>query len=164
GEVAPSMSPSMDIQISSNFERALFDLLDRDASAVRSLMADLKSKGRYTLPQGLQTHLREKFKSGRTSEAETLATIKQAYAETEELICPHTAVGVFVANQHQSATPMVTLATAHPAKFPDAVFQATGKTPVLPARLADKLSGPERVTEVPNDLAALQALVRKARA
>ena len=164
GEVQPSMSPSMDIQISSNFERALFDLLDRDAGAVRNLMGDLKTKGGYTLPQGLQTHLREKFKSGRTSEAETSETIRQAYAETEELICPHTAVGVHVAAHHQSATPMVTLATAHPAKFQDAVFRATGKAPVLPARLADKLSGPERVTEVQNDLAALQALVRKARA
>jgi threonine synthase len=162
GEVRPSFSPSMDIQISSNFERALFDLLGRDAAAVRALMADLK-KGGYALPQGLKTALNVAFKSGRTSEEETLATIRSTLADAGEVICPHTAVGVHVAKHHLSATPMVTLATAHPAKFPDAVKQACGISPALPARLAEKLAGPERVTRVANDLASLQTLVREQR-
>ena len=163
GAVTPSYSPSMDIQISSNFERALFDLLGRDADAVRKLMGDLKTSGGYALPQGLKTALNQAFRSGRVSEAETLGEIAAVHDETGLLICPHTAVGTHVARSHLGAVPMVTLATAHPAKFPDAVAKASGVTPQLPARLADKLSGPERVTRVTNDLGALEALVRERR-
>jgi threonine synthase len=158
--VKPSISPSMDIQVSSNFERALFDALGRDGHAVAALMADLKSGG-FRIPQGALQALREGFASGRCSEAETSGTIAQTLANTGELLCPHSAVGVKVAVEEMGVNPMVTLATAHPAKFPDAVQAATGIRPPLPPRMADLYDRPERVTRVPDDLTALQALIRE---
>jgi threonine synthase len=160
--VAPSISPSMDIQVSSNFERALFDVYDRDGPAVAALMAELKAGG-YRLSQGALGRLREVFASGRVSEAETLGAIHRTFAETAMTVCPHTAVGIAVAGAHLGAVPMVTLATAHPAKFPDAVERATGLRPALPNRMADLYDRAERVTEVPNDLAALMTLIRERR-
>ncbi len=158
--VTPSISPSMDIQVSSNFERALFDAYGRDGGAVAALMEDLKS-GAFRISQGALETLRATFASGRCSEDETTATIKAELAASGELLCPHGAVGVKVAQEHLGTTPMITLATAHPAKFPDAVEAATGIRPALPPRMADLFDRPERVTRVPNDLAALQALVRE---
>ncbi|MBI1170672.1 threonine synthase [bacterium] len=158
--VKPSISPSMDIQVSSNFERALFDAYDRDGAAVAALMAELKSGG-FRISQGALQKLRDEFASGRCSEAETLATIKWTLAATGELLCPHGAVGVKVAEEHLGQTPMITLATAHPAKFPDAVETATGLRPALPRHMADLYERPERVTRVPDDLAALQTLIRE---
>jgi threonine synthase len=105
--------------------------------------------------------LRSTFASGRCDEDETLATIRRTLLQTGELLCPHSAVGVKVAEEHVGAAPMVTLATAHPAKFPDAVERATGIRPGLPPHMADLFDRPERMTRVPNDLAALQALVRE---
>lgn len=156
--VKPSISPSMDIQVSSNFERALFDALGRDGAAVAALMADLKAGG-FRIPQGALQALREGFASGRCSEEETSATIARTLAATGELLCPHSAVGVKVAEEQLGANPMVTLATAHPAKFPDAVHAATGIRPPLPPRMADLYDRPERVTRVPDDLTALQTLI-----
>ncbi|WP_126976859.1 threonine synthase [Frigidibacter oleivorans] len=162
--VTPSISPSMDIQVSSNFERALFDAYGRDGRAVAQLMGELKATGGFTVSQGALQTLREVFGSGRVSEDETRATIRDTLAATGELLCPHSAVGVCVANAHiRPEAPMVTLATAHPAKFPDAVEAATGIRPALPARMADLFDRPERVTRVPNDLAALEALVHERR-
>jgi threonine synthase len=158
--VKPSMSPSMDIQVSSNFERALFDAYGRDGTAVAALMAELKAGG-FTISQGALQMLRATFASGRCSEQETLATIHRTFAETGELLCPHGAVGVKVAADHLGEVPMITLATAHPAKFPDAVELASGLRPALPVRMGDLFQRPERVTRVPNDLAALQSLVRE---
>lgn len=158
--VRPSISPSMDIQVSSNFERALYDALGRDGGAVQALMENLKQGGGFTIPPAALAALREHFDSGRCDEAETSATITRTLTATGELLCPHSAVGVKVANAHLGATPMVTLATAHPAKFPDAVQAATGIRPALPPRMADLFDRPERVTRVPNDLAALKDLVR----
>jgi len=158
--VKPSISPSMDIQVSSNFERALFDAYGRDGAAVAQLMDEMKSGG-FRISQGALESLRATFVSGRCSEEETLATIRAERAATGELLCPHSAVGVKVAADHLGTVPMVTLATAHPAKFPDAVEQATGIRPALPPRMADLFDRPERVTRVPNDLAALQTLVRE---
>ena len=157
--VLPSQSPSMDIQVSSNFERALFDALGRDGRAVAALMGDLRTTGRFTVPQGALQALREVFDSGRVSEDETAATIARTLKASGELLCPHSAVGVAVAEQHLGANPMITLATAHPAKFPDAVQAATGQRPALPPRMADLFDRPERVTRMANDRAALQALV-----
>jgi threonine synthase len=154
----------MDIQVSSNFERALFDVYDRDGGAVAQLMEELKGQGGFRISQGALKRLRGLFASGRCSEEETLAMITRANAEMGELLCPHSAVGVHVAQDHLGATPMITLATAHPAKFPDAVEQASGIRPGLPARMADLFDREERVTRVENDLASLQALVRKERA
>jgi threonine synthase len=158
--VRPSISPSMDIQVSSNFERALFDAYGRDGSAVTALMAEL-SAGGFHISQGALGMLRDTFASGRCSEEDTVATIRRTFAQTGEVLCPHSAVGVKVAEDHLGTTPMITLATAHPAKFPDAVEAAMGKRPDLPPHMADLFERSERMTPVPNDLASLQALVRE---
>jgi threonine synthase len=158
--VKPSISPSMDIQVSSNFERVLFDAYGRDGAAVSALMAELKAGG-FTISQGALEMLREQFASGRCGEEETRATIRSTFAETGEVLCPHSAVGVKVAADHLGTTPMITLATAHPAKFPDAVEAAMGARPALPDRMADLFDRDERVTRMPNDLAALQAHIRE---
>ncbi|MDB6453387.1 threonine synthase [Falsirhodobacter sp. 20TX0035] len=156
--VVPSISPSMDIQVSSNFERALFYAYDGDGAAVRQLMDELKAGG-FTISQGALQALSGTFASGRVSEEETTATIREVLAETGELLCPHSAVAVAVAKQHLGATPMITLATAHPAKFPDAVEAAGAARPELPPHMADLFTRAEQVTRVTNDLAALQALI-----
>ena len=157
GQTIPSISPSMDIQVSSNFERALFDAYDRDGNAVAQLMDELKAGG-FDVSQGAMQALAEHFSSGRVSEAETSAQITATLSTSAELLCPHSAVGVHVADaQRVPGTPMVTLATAHPAKFPDAVEAATGIRPPLPSRMADLYDRPERLTRVPNDLEALKA-------
>jgi len=161
--VKPSISPSMDIQVSSNFERALFEAYGRDGAAVTQLMDELKAHGGFAVSQGALEALREVYASGRVSEDETRATIRDALAASGELLCPHSAVGVRVAEAHLSDRPMVTLATAHPAKFPDAVEQAAGIRPALPPHMEGIMTRPERVTRVPNDLAALEALVRERR-
>ncbi|NBD29973.1 MAG: threonine synthase [Alphaproteobacteria bacterium] len=161
--VTPSISPSMDIQVSSNFERALFEAYDRDGAVVAAQMDELKDKGAFTISQGAIDMLRENFDSGRVSEKETLGRIKAELTRSGELLCPHSAVGVKVADDHQGATPMITLATAHPAKFPDAVEQASGIRPVLPDRMADLFERKERVTRVANDLGALETLIRENR-
>ncbi len=158
--VKPSISPSMDIQVSSNFERALFDAYGRDGKAIAALMDEMKSGG-FTISQGALQMLQGTFASGRCSEEETSATITASLKSTGELLCPHSAVGVKVANDHLGATPMITLATAHPAKFPDAVEAATGIRPGLPPRMADLFERTERVTRVKNDLGAIQALIRE---
>ena len=160
--VVPSISPSMDIQISSNFERALFDAYDRDGAAVAALMDDLKTKGGFTLSQGVLDNLRAQFDSGRVSEQETSTEITHSFATRAELLCPHSAIGVRVADaQRDPNVPMITLATAHPAKFPDAVHAATGERPELPVRMADLFERPERVTRVANDLHALKQIVQE---
>ena len=158
--VRPSISPSMDIQVSSNFERALFDAYGRDGAAVARQMEDLKAGG-FEISQGAYEALREVYVSGRASEEETMAAISRYRESHGELLCPHSAVGVHVAEAHLGATPMVTLATAHPAKFPAAVQEATGQHPPLPPRMADLYDRPERVTRVAGDLAAIQAIIRE---
>ena len=158
--VHPSISPSMDIQVSSNFERALFDAYDRDGSAVAQLMTEL-GQGGFDVSQGAAQVLSEHYASGRASEEETSKTITDTLAQSAELLCPHSAIGVKVANElRDPKTPMVTLATAHPAKFPDAVEAATGIRPPLPPRMADLYDRPERLTRVPNDLEALKAQIK----
>ena len=166
--VAPTISPSMDIQVSSNFERALYWAYGGDGGAVRQLMAELKATGGFAISQGALETLRGWYGSGRTGEDETRAAIARIHAETGEILCPHTAVGVDVAERwmaaHPGDAPMVTLATAHPAKFPDAVESAIGIRPPLPNRMADLYDRPERVTAVANDLDALETLIRERRA
>ncbi|MGS4944372.1 threonine synthase [Meridianimarinicoccus sp. RP-17] len=160
--VEPTISPSMDIQVSSNFERVLFDVYDRDGAAVADQMKMLAETGSFPISQGALARLRELFDSGRASEDETRATITSAFAHTGEVLCPHTAVGVKVAAERADpAVPMVTLATAHPAKFPDAVEAAMGTRPALPPRMADLFDRPERVTRVANDLAAIEELIQE---
>ncbi len=158
--VKPSISPSMDIQVSSNFERVLFDAYGRDGAAITALMGELATGG-FRISQGALQMLRATFASGRCSEDETRAMIKAAFAATGEVLCPHSAVAVRVAEGHLGPTPMITLATAHPAKFPDAVEAAMGVRPALPPRMADLFDRKERVTRQPNDLKSLQSLVRE---
>ncbi len=161
--VKPSISPSMDIQISSNFERALFEAYGRDGRAVAQLMDEMKTNGGFAVSQGALETLRATFASGRVSEAATSATIAAELAASGELLCPHSAIGVNVAQGHLGAVPMITLATAHPAKFPDAVEAATGNRPGLPARMADLFARPERMTRVANDIEAIKAIVNERR-
>ncbi|MFU8882437.1 MAG: threonine synthase [Rhodobacterales bacterium] len=159
--VIPSISPSMDIQVSSNFERALFYAYHQDGAAVAQLMDELRAGG-FSVSQGALQALREAFDSGRCSEDETSATIGRALKTTGELLCPHTAVGVHVAEALRDRdVPMITLATAHPAKFPDAVAAATAIRPPLPPRMADLYDRPERVTRIGNDLASIETLIRE---
>lgn len=160
--VIPSISPSMDIQVSSNFERALFYAYDGDGAAISRMMDGLKSEGGFEISQGIQQKLSEDFGSGRVSEAETSATIAAHCKLTGEILCPHSAIGVNVAEALRDPhVPMVTLATAHPAKFPDAVEAATSQRPELPERMADLYSRSERLTRVANDLAPLQQLIKE---
>ena len=159
GTVEPSISPSMDIQVSSNFERALYLAYGGDASAIAQLMDELRQGG-FAVSQGALQALREQYLSGRVSEEETLAMIRTIRAETGEILCPHSAIGVAVARQHvEPGVPMVTLATAHPAKFPDAVEAAIGIRPVLPPHMETLFDLPERVTRVENDVQALKSLI-----
>ena len=160
--VTPSISPSMDIQVSSNFERALFYAYGSDGSAVAQQMEALKTKGGFDISQGAIGYLRDLYASGCASEDETIATIRDMYARTGEVLCPHSAVAVKVAQEHiTGSTPMITLATAHPAKFPKAVNAATGLHPELPAHMADIFDRPERMTRVRNDLNEIETLVRE---
>ncbi len=164
--VRPSISPSMDIEISSNFERALFWAYGRDGAAIAALMDELKTTGTFRISANAMAHLRAQYDSGSVDEAGTLQIITDTLGTTGQLICPHTAVAVGVANaalDRDPATPMISLSTAHPAKFPDAVARASGIRPALPPHMADLFDRPERVTRVANDLAALEALVRKER-
>ena len=160
--VTQTVTPSMDIQISSNFERLLFDLADREGEAVAQMMDELKTNRSMTLSQGMQDRLRAGFGSARVERATTLETIRQTRGEIGMTVDPHTAVGLAAARQKaRPHAPMVTLATAHPAKFPDAVREATGDETPLPERMADLYDRPERMTILPNDLAAIEAFIRK---
>ena len=159
--VIPSISPSMDIQVSSNFERALYYAYGQDGSAVAQVMDELKAGG-FTVSQGALQALREAFDSGRCDEEETCATIRRTWAASGELLCPHSAVGVHVAEAHRKeGVPMITLATAHPAKFPAAVEGASGMHPPLPERMADLYERNERVTQVANDLRVIETLIKE---
>ncbi len=158
--VEPTISPSMDIQVSSNFERALFDAYGRDGTAVAGQMDDLKAGG-FQISQGAYQYLKDQFTSGRASEDETSAAITRYHQQHGELLCPHTAVGVHVAEPHLGSTPMVTLATAHPAKFPEAVKAASGVAAPLPPRMADLYDRSERLTRVANDLSQIQSLIKE---
>lgn len=161
GTVLPTISPSMDIQVSSNFERLLFETLDRDAPGLKRLMNSLIQSGSFTIPPKGLAAIRETFAAGRASEAETSAAIANVQSEAGYLLDPHTAVGVSVAREHELGTaPVITLATAHPAKFPAAVKAATGVEPVLPAWLSDLYERQERFDVLANDQDAVEAFIR----
>jgi threonine synthase len=152
----------MDIQVSSNFERLLFEALGRDGAEVQRLMASLSQGGAFTIPEAALAEIRALFASGRTDEAATAATIAETLRETGLLIDPHTAVAVAAARPFLSHdVPMITLSTAHPAKFPDAVEAATGTRPGLPAWLGDLMEREERFTVVENDLLAVERFVEE---
>ena len=162
--VLKSISPSMDIQVSSNFERALFEAEGRNASSVGEYMDSLKSGG-FSISRKALSRIQETFGSGRCSEAETCSAIRSVYEETGEVVCPHTAVGIKVAKEveRRPGVPVVALATAHPAKFPDAVEQASGVHVELPKRMADIREKPERIRRAANDLEELKSVIREGR-
>lgn len=150
--VAPTISPSMDIQISSNFERLLFESAGRDADMVNRMMAGLKQSRGFELPETALATIRRDFAAGTTDEAATRKVIAETQTASAYLLDPHTAVGVGVArSQAHGQIPMITLATAHPAKFPAAVAEASGIEPALPDWLADLYERPERVTVLDKD-------------
>jgi threonine synthase len=158
--VHASTSPSMDIQISSNFERLLYLAYGRDDGAVRSLMSGLSQSGAFTIGTRELAAIRAEFDSGAVGEAETAKTISETLACAGELLDPHTAIGVATALKIEATdNPMVTLATAHPAKFPDAVEKASGVRPGLPPRLIHLLKAEERFTILPNSAAAVKEFV-----
>ena len=165
-ETLPTSSPSMDIQVSSNFERLLFELYGRDGAEVRGLMQRLRDDHGFTLPAERLASAGQTFAAYRADEARTAATMREVHRRSGFLIDPHTAVGVAAAEDHAAArpedagVPVVVLGTAHPAKFPDAVEAATGVRPPLPDFLADLYDRPERFTVLPNDLSAVQDHVR----
>ncbi|MEQ1888226.1 MAG: threonine synthase [Alphaproteobacteria bacterium] len=161
GEVHSTLSPSMDIQVSSNFERLLFEANSRDADRVRSQMDSLPQSGSFTLSPAAQAYITSQFSAHRVDETATLDEIARTFRETGMQIDPHTAVGRAAARLHQSdpEIPMVTLATAHPAKFPGPVEKATGIRPQLPLRYRDLLNLPERCTTLANDLAQVEAFI-----
>lgn len=160
-EVHPTLSPSMDIQVSSNFERLLFDLYERDGAAVAGLMAGFRTEGSMTVDEPRWRAACEVFDGFRLDDEGTLAVIAEIHAETGILVDPHSAVGIAAARARRTAAvPMVALATAHPAKFPDAVEKATGVRPALPGHLADLFERDERCTTLPAALAEVQDLIR----
>jgi threonine synthase len=162
--VTPTQSPSMDIQVSSNFERLMFSAYGGDADAVCRLMASLRQSGRFTLDAEPLGRVRAEFDAHRVDEAGTQAEMRRAHAEAGLVIDPHTAVGVGAARHALAAdpaTPMVVLGTAHPAKFPDAVERATGQRPALPPHLADLLGREEHFTVLPNEVGGIERFIRE---
>ncbi len=162
--VVPTLSPSMDIQVSSNFERLLFEMNGRDGGLTHEQLHQFAVSGALAVePDQFEQYIRGSFRACRVDDDATLAEIARVHAATGMLIDPHTATGTAAAHRLAGelvARPVVTLATAHPAKFPDAVARATGVRPELPAHLADLFDLPERTAELPNDLAAVQQFVR----
>ncbi|MEM9062706.1 MAG: threonine synthase [Pseudomonadota bacterium] len=163
--VEPTVAPSMDIQISSNFERLIFELYDNDGAAVAQLMHEQKDAGSFSLSQGAWHRLREGWASGRAGRDETLAMIRSVADDGGTVLDPHTAIGVVAARTASldRSIPMIVLGTAHAAKFPDAVAEACGERPKLPPRMADLYDRPERMATLPNDLSVLEDHIRRER-
>ncbi len=157
-DVVATTSPSMDIQVASNFERILFEAGGRDDKSIRAMMGSLGQSRRFALPGQSLSVLRGLFSANRADEQETAAAIRTLLRETGRFIDPHTAVGVAVAEKEarDPGMPMVVLSTAHAAKFPDAVEAACGQRPPLPEWLGDIDARPERVTTLPVDQAAVE--------
>ena len=162
-EVVPTLSPSMDIQVSSNFERLLFDLHDGDGGSVTRLMQELKEKKRFTLSPQMLSRLQSEFNGSSVNDDDTAMTIADTYKTTGYVLDPHTAVGLAAGRRCLSrvGSPLVVLATAHPAKFPEAITRATGVKPALPASLQDLMTRKERCDTLPNDSAAVKAYIEK---
>lgn len=151
--VTPSLSPSMDIQVSSNFERLLWEASGRDGAAVTELLRTFRADGAVEVPTAWNDSIAAEFDGARVDDDETLAEIARVHEELGILIDPHTAVGTKAARDHATTgVAMVTLATADPAKFPDAVERATGLRPELPPFLSELFDRPERFSQLPNDL------------
>jgi len=161
-DVVATSSPSMDIQLASNFERLLFGLYDRDGGRIRAAMAELSASGQLVIDSGALARARAIFASARVDEEATRQTINDIYKSTGMLIDPHTAVGIAAAGQGDTVSghPLVALATAHPAKFPGVIEAATGIRPALPPRLADILSRQEKYDTLPAEPGAIKTFIR----
>ena len=164
-EVHPTLSPSMDIQVSSNFERLLFELYDRDGATVAKLMGEFRDGGAFEIDPGHWQRATSVFSACRVDDEATTAAIRTVYDETGELLDPHSAIGVAAARtiRRDDGVPVIAVATAHPAKFPDAVERATGIRPPLPPRLAELMDRPERYVTLPADLYAVERHVAACR-
>jgi threonine synthase len=161
GASRATLSPAMDIQVASNFERILFEALERDGGAVRSLYASLAQNGGFDIPARALSRLREEFSAVAVSDEATLQEMRDARTYADELICPHTAVGLRGRCAEGLEAPIVFLATAHPAKFPDTVERATGLRPQLPAKCADLFERAERFDALPADVEAVKRCIRE---
>jgi threonine synthase len=161
--VNATVSPSMDIQVSSNFERLLFEAYGRDASKIRGLMASLQQSKSFTIEEAPLAHIRRDFSAEAVNEAQTLDEIRHTYQKSGYLLDPHTAVGSAAARRQLKVdphTPQIVIGTAHPAKFPDAVEKAVGLRPALPPHMADLYERKERFTVIANDQAKVEAFIR----
>ncbi len=161
--VTPTTSPSMDIQVSSNFERMLFEVHGRDGAQVRRMMGNLAQQKRFAIDAGPLAALRQAFDAVAVSEVDTAREIAEVWAEAGYLLDPHTAIGVDAARHGLKAdpsTPMVVLGTAHPAKFPAAVKAASGVHPALPAHLGDLMERKELFTRLPNAQGEVERFIR----
>ncbi len=160
-EVVPTTSPSMDIQVSSNFERLLFELDERNGHLVAAQLSQFRATGSMSLHATAMNELRSLFDSARFDDGEVAACMKDVHERHGVVLDPHSAIGLAAAREARlnPDVPMVVAATAHPAKFPDAVEAATGVRPGLPEHLADLFERPERLVSLPNDLAAVQSFV-----
>jgi threonine synthase len=160
-QVVATSSPAMDIQVSSNFERILFEAYRRNSASVRALMAALAKDGRFSLSNEALAAIRASFEAGRADESEVVATIRSVHAATGYVLDPHTAVGLAVARKLKTKdqSPTIVLGTAHPAKFPEVVEAATGVRPRLPARLADLQARRERIATLPATFEAVARFV-----
>ena len=158
--VEATMSPSMDIQISSNFERLLFEAAGRDASAIRAMMGSLAQGGRFDLPEAALKAIRAEFSASSAGEAEVAEAMRRTLSQSGYRLDPHTATAIVAADRHdEGKIPIVVLATAHPAKFPEVVREVTGGEAGLPPRLASLMSDPERQTPVANQGAAIERYI-----
>jgi threonine synthase len=160
--VEATSSPSMDIQISSNFERYLFEASGRDAAVVRGMMASLKQSGRFELGPRVRDRLRQDFAAAAASESDVAQAIVATTKASGYVLDPHTACGVVALDKTKAdqATPEVILATAHPAKFPDAMAAISGQRPSLPPRLKSLMTDNERMTHLPNDVTRIEQHIR----
>jgi threonine synthase len=161
--VKPTQSPSMDIQVSSNFERLLFEAHARNAGALCRLMAGLPQRKGFTIEPGPLHAMRAEFDAFSVAEAETTREIARSWRETGYLADPHTAVGLSAARQakaHASGSPLVVLGTAHPVKFPAAIERATGMRPDLPGHLAGLFERQEKFSILPNDQSEIERFIR----
>jgi threonine synthase len=161
-EVVPTLSPAMDIQVSSNFERLLFEAWNRDAARVAGAMEAFRKGGEYAVDRKTMESIRAVFDGERLDDEGTKRVIRAVHAATGKVVDPHTAVGIHAgrAKRRDTSVPLVCIATAHPAKFPEAVEAATGKRPEMPPRLADLFSRPERLATLPNDVAQVKEYIR----
>jgi threonine synthase len=160
GDAHPTLSPSMDIQVASNFERALFEACDRDATWTRAALTDFVRERRLAIPQEVLASLRARYSAFAADDAATIAASRAVHHETGRSIDPHTGVGVAAAREMKAASgPVVVLATAHPAKFPEAVRRAIGMPPPVPDRLQGLQSLPERVEILSRDLPLIQDFI-----